>query len=858
MKRDSHCTLCPLHETAEFICLLGNGPRPSEVMIIGEAPGQREDDSGKPFVGRSGQLLMAMLDSVGLDRSNCYITNAVHCRPPDNRTPKKKEITACKKWLDYEISVVKPKYILTLGNVPLQSLLGVSGVKKYRGKPIEKNGVVILPTFHPAFALRDERQKAVIEKDIRAFKDIIDFGGIPEERELNYTIVDTWRKFEDMLEAMTGTIAFDLETSGLYPWHKDSYITSYVVAVRDHQYVVPVNHSKLVLDLSRWFQPKPIMIAQEELKEFVRPYQKSQQKMWDRLIPRLNECEVVTQNGKFDALWVWVKTGHRVRLDFDTMLAHYLIDENAPHDLEYLAALYFGAPGYDISLAEKHGIGSLDRHCKYAASDGFYTRKLKFRLLKELKQDSKVKRVFDKLMMPVANLFVEIEHHGVYINRSKMKDARTYLQGEVAAAQKEWDKYGKGVNMRSPKQIGELLFKKLKIPIVEKTKKGAASTSESVLKRIDHPAAQALLKFRGAAQQLSFFIGNTDDDGKVSGGWEEYIVNERMHPSFKLHGTVTGRPSCENPNLQQVPRDPRIRSLITAPPGWTLLDADLSQIELRIAAWLADEKNMIRMFNQGIDVHWMTCLNNLSRTGAEAELVKKTAKIITEKSLGYGDAIEALGKVGPDAAIEVDKAWKELRKKAKATNFGFLYGMWWKKFKIYARDNYGVNVTDEEAQDARKTFFETFPEFAHRDSRGNEVGWHTRQRRYAQMNGYVRSPFGRKRRLPAAMDRKDTPERAEAQRQAINSPVQSCASDLNLSAALELREKFSPEVMHIVGTVHDAILIEVRDDHVKKVAKRLLDIMKRPRLLDDFEIDIPVPVLGEVKAGPWSEGKTVE
>lgn len=1137
-------------------------------MIIGEAPGQREDDSGKPFVGRSGKLLLSLLSDINLTRADCYITNAVHCRPPDNRTPKKAEIAACKKWLQYEIACVKPKYILTLGNVPLQAILGVTGVKKHRGKPVEKDGMVILPTFHPAFALRDERQRLVIEKDLRTFRDIIDFGGIPEERDLNYTIVDTWRKFDEMLGEMVGTVSFDLETSGLYPWKKYSYITSLVVGVRDRQFVVPVNHSKLVLGKEKWYQPTGVTSV-EELRTISAVHKKHQQKMWDRFIPKLNECEIVVQNGKFDALWVLVLTGHRIHLDFDTMLAHYLINENALHDLEYLSGLYFGAPGYDITTLEKNGIGSLDRHCKYAASDGFYTRKLKYRLLEELKKDLNVKRVFDKLMMPVANMFVEIEHHGVYINEDGMDDAREYLQGEAAAAQKEWDKYGKGVNMRSPKQIADLFFKKLKIPIVEKTKKGAPSTSESVLKRIDHPAAQALLKFRGAAQQLSFFIGNTDESGKVTGGWKEFIVNGRMHPSFKLHGTVTGRPSCirkgtqiqvpggtksieglqigdwvysfdenkqltlkrvknkwyrgrkkikrlhwqgkgghhsgfldvtmdhrirtvdgyyifasnikggkkrfsrgqyryhggehilalhrqsdernylyctgypsklrearvvfesingfspehvhhkdenslndspknlvgmthsehislhqkqvmslngearrrmmkrdketvkrvqrgvsaalkqktenrftrqeivkalelgngilgakkilgcsyeavkrridewgipqfdgrknhiitrvellegsypvydievedtnnfianelcvhncENPNLQQVPRDERIRSLITAPEGWTLLDADLSQIELRIAAWLADETNMIRMFNTGIDVHWMTCLNDLARGAGEADLVKRTAialdrasvKSIKRKAkqlssqMNYGDAIEILRRAGPDAAVEVDKAWKELRKKAKAVNFGFLYGMWWKKFKIYARDNYGVAVTDSEAQDSRITFFETFPGFAKRDRNGNETGWHVRQKRYAQMNGFVRSPFGRKRRLPAAMGREDTPERAEAQRQAINSPVQSCASDLNLSAALQLRKEFSHDVLHIVGTVHDAILLEVRDDYVKKVAKRLLEIMQRPALLDVFEIDIPVPLCGEIKAGPWSRGRAI-
>jgi uracil-DNA glycosylase family 4 len=794
-------------------------------MIVGEAPGKREDDSGKPFVGRSGELLMKILATAGFKREDVYITNAVHCRPPNNETPKKKEINACKKWLDYEIAMVKPKFILVLGNTPLQSLTGKTGIKKARGKPIELDGRIILPTFHPAFALRDETQIKVIERDIKIFKDIIDFGGIPEERDLNYSIIDTWPKFRAMLKKLSGSVAVDLETNCLYPWerknkkfpdHVDAHIVSVSIAIANGQFVIPLNH-----DEAMW----PV-------------FDDGQQKMWDELIPALNDCDVIGQNLKFDAVWIWVHSGHRLRIDFDTMLAHYMLDENSLHDLEYLASFYFGAPAYDIPLTEKHGHGPLERHCKYAAADVFYARKLKFRLLKELREDLAVKKVFDKLMMPIANLFVEIEYHGIFVNRKKMKDAEVYLRGELAAAQETWDKWGKGVNMRSPQQLAEFFFNKLKIKVIDKTPKGAPSTSESVLKRIDHPAAAALLRFRGAAQQLSFFIE----------GWEPFLDGSRLHPSFKLHGTVTGRPSCEHPNLQQVPRDPRIRSLITAEPGWSLLDADLSQIELRIAAWLADERTMIRMLNEGIDVHWLTCLNDLARGGGEADLILKTAKAISNGSkIRYAEAIQILLKAGPDAAVDIDKSWKELRKKAKAVNFGYLYGMWWKKFKIYARDNYGVTVTDEEAQASRESFFETYSDFTE---------WHKSQKRYARRNGFVSSPTGRKRRLPAALHKEDTKERQEAERQAVNSPVQGFAAELNLMVALQLRSEFSDKVLRIGGTVHDAILAAVRDDYKERVAKRMLEIMTGPDLLKEFGIEIPVPILGEVKIGPWSEGKT--
>src|SRR5690606_33465551 len=196
--------------------------------------------------------------------------------------------------------------------------------------------------------------------------------------------------------------------------------------------------------------------------------------------------------------------------------------------------------------------------------------------------------------------------------------------------------------------------------------------------RIDHPCTEALLRFRAAKQQLSFFID----------GWKPFLHKQTrgwyLHPSFKLHGTVTGRLSCEHPNLQQVPRDPRIRSLISAEEGWTLIQCDLSQAELRIAAELARERNMIHAFVNGIDVHWLTGIREIARGGGQKDLVISTACQLAKKDdMAYSDAIELLIKAGHEACIEINKEWKELRKKAKAINFGYLYGMWWKKFKVY-------------------------------------------------------------------------------------------------------------------------------------------------------------------------------
>lgn len=821
--RDANCQKCKLHQGAEFVCLLGEGPKSTDVMIIGEAPGEREDSSGRPFVGKSGQLLMEILEDHDFTRKEVYITNAVSCRPPDNRTPKKNEISACRYWMFKQMAKVKPKFVLLLGNVPCQSVLDLKGIKSLRGKPIERDGIVYLPTYHPAYILRDPASREIFEADIRLFREIVDNQGIPKEEGLNIEVVDSPRQFQRMLAALKGKVAVDIETTGLYPWAPGAKINALGFGTKGAQWIFLLQHPGTGLT--------------NEMVE--KRMGRSIQKMVEDIDDVLQDCEIIGQNFKFDALWCRVHFDVEWYAHFDTMLAHYMLDENSFHSLKYLSTVYYGAIDYDIPEKEKTGHGTdLNKFVEYQAKDLYYTRKLRFTLGKQLRKDEDVAQVFWKIMMPCSHAFTRIEYRGVYVDVKRMGEVEEKLRLDLAAAEKKMKKYG-DINWNSTQQLASLLFEDLEIDVIEKTKGGAPSTSESVLKRIDHPIAEAILAHRAAGKQLSAFIE----------GWKPYIIDGRLHPTFKLHGTVTGRLSCANPNLQQVPRDPVIRSLLTAPAGWVLLDIDLSQIELRIAAELAGERNMLKAFANNIDVHWLTAMREIARGGGMAETVLTTARKISGKKLNYKDSIELLLKVGPDAAQAVNKDWKELRKKAKAINFGYLFGMWWKKFKIYARDNYGVDVTDEQAQESRKAYFELYPDLK---------DWHDKQRRYARQNGYVSSLSGRKRRLPGAQIEHDCPERGEAERQAINTPVQSFANELNLMALLQVDKEFKEDIVRPVGTVHDAILIEIREDHVERVVKRILKIMQHPALLDEFGIKLQVPVEAEASVGPWGKGIKVE
>jgi DNA polymerase-1 len=316
---------------------------------------------------------------------------------------------------------------------------------------------------------------------------------------------------------------------------------------------------------------------------------------------------------------------------------------------------------------------------------------------------------------------------------------------------------------------------------------------------IDHPAINGLLEYRKWAKYMSTYLKP----------WlAKMDENNRIHPKFKLHGTVTGRLSGED-GVHQVPRDKFIRSLIGSPPGWTFLEIDGSQIELRVASAISMEPTMLRIYACGGDIH---------RTTASA------VTGIPEEDI-----------TGPD------------RKKAKAVNFGFLYGMGWKKFKIYAWEKYGVRLTDNEAKQFRERFFNLYSELPN---------WHKRMRNLVRKCGYVVSPIGRKRRLPNIYS-VDTDMQASAEREAINSPVQGFGSDIVLGSFIDMVLNKAPAIdpnwrdtLRPVGAVHDAQYWEIRNDMLDFWAPKIKENFDdQTRLQKWFGYRLPIQMIGDIKIG---------
>ncbi len=206
--------------------------------------------------------------------------------------------------------------------------------------------------------------------------------------------------------------------------------------------------------------------------------------------------------------------------------------------------------------------------------------------------------------------------------------------------------------------------------------------------------------------------------------------------------------------------------------------------------------------------------------------------------------MQILSLLGTPVAKELSSKIKEARKKGKSVSFGLLYGMGASKFQVYARDKYDVILSETEAEAFRTRFFNLYSSL---------LDWHDRQRRKVREMGYIRSPLGRMRRLPGIYS-SNKMERAIAERQAINSPVQGFASDLTVTSALAIHQ-LPREYIRLVGTIHDAILMEVREDKVEEILPQVKHIMEHPPILEEFGVKVTVPIIAELTVGPWGAGK---
>ena len=508
----------------------------------------------------------------------------------------------------------------------------------------------------------------------------------------------------------------------------------------------------------------------------------------------------VGQNFKYD-LTIFARNGIDVQgVAFDTMLESYVLNSTGRHNMDDLAKRYLGHQ--TISFEEIAGKGKnqltfnqipLEKAAEYASEDADVTMKLQQVLWEKLSKEPTLEKLFKEMELPLLGVLSRMERRGVLID----SDALFLQSNEIANRLSELEKQayvlaGQPFNLASTKQLQEILFDKLGLPVIQKTPKGAPSTNEEVLEELafSHELPKVLVEHRGLSKLKSTYTDKLPQMVNPQTG--------RVHTSYHQAVTATGRLSSSDPNLQNIPirneEGRRIRQAFIAREGFTVVAADYSQIELRIMAHLSQDQGLINAFTQGKDIH--------RSTGAEI----------------FG--------------VSLDEVTSEQRRNAKAINFGLIYGM--SAFGLSRQ----LGIGRANAQSYMDLYFKRYP--------GVQTFMHD-IREKAKAQGYVETLFGRRLYLPD-INSSNGMRRKAAERVAINAPMQGTAADIIKRAMIQLDQKLQndPDIAMIMQ-VHDELVFEVRSEKVAFYS----DLIKTQM---ESAADLVVPLIVDVGQGTnWDE-----
>jgi len=519
----------------------------------------------------------------------------------------------------------------------------------------------------------------------------------------------------------------------------------------------------------------------QELIEQLRPFFESE------------TIEKIGQNLKYD-IKVLAKYNIQVKGKlFDTMLAHYLINPDMRHNMDVLAETYLNYS--PISIAEligKKGKNQLsmrevplEKQTEYAVEDADITLQLKEHFEKEL-GEANTQKLFDEIEIPLLRVLADMELEGINLDTTFLNSLSEDLNNDISTLEtKIYEAAGEEFNIASPKQMGIILFEKLKlVDKPKKTKTGQYATSEDILSYLakDHEIIQNILEYRGLAKLKSTYVDALPLQVEESTG--------RVHTDYMQTVAATGRLSSNNPNLQNIPirteRGRQVRkAFIPRNDDYTLLAADYSQIELRIIAALSEEENMIEAFKNGEDIHASTA-----------------SKVFN---------------------VPLSEVTREQRSNAKTVNFGIIYGV-----SAFGLSNQ-TDLSRSEAKELIETYYKNYPKLR---------AYMSEQVDFARDNGYVQTVLGRRRYLKDINSR-NAVVRGAAERNAVNAPIQGSAADIIKIAMIHIYKKFQE------GNYKSKMLLQVHDELVFDVYKPELDTIKtlvKTEMENAFKLKVPLDV----------------
>lgn len=753
---DAKCEDCPLREVGRFVP--SAGPEKAKVAMVGEAPGVQEARNGIPFSGPSGKLLDTVLAHQGIKREDLLLTNACLCRPPDNGTPPKSAIIACRPRLDAELRDRGVETAVALGNSATESLLGKSGVTKLRVGPAKQSprmeGLSVIPTVHPAACLRQGDMFPNLVTDIGKVNHATQVWTEPE-----YIVADTELQALGLLEQVDervggGPLVIDIEVD----IEKDTAF--------DH----PNKYGMLCVGIG--YAPGKALVLSEGVM--------GSEKVQDRLGQLLRGHRIIAQNGKFDLAGLYPTLG-ALELWFDTMLASYVFDERPGiHGLKFMAVEYLGAPQYDDNIKQYvgggEGYGAIPRDLlyKYNAYDIVCTYALYEMWSKRFDEaDSKGLRQVHDFLVAASNQLMFMELNGIAVDKEYIReldgqyvDSLHNIEDRIDAivgrnSVKDYDKRG-GINPRSPMQVKAYL---------KDRGVNAASTDkdtlELILKKTKDSTKEEWQEVHEFTEELLHHRREAKLYGTYVKGIAKRMYRGRVYPTFLLHGTTTGRLACRNPNLQNIPRESSIRKLfVPADPANVFVQTDYSQAELRVLSYLARDTYFRDIFNDGtIDVFDTLTPILYPNAGTKEETPKDE--------------------------------WKELRIRVKAYVYGLAYG----RSEYSIASEYGLSVA--EARSGMDRFFEVIPEI---------VAFRDRTKADVLAGHDLVTPWGRRRRYALITNENVS----DIMNEALAFLPQSTASDMCLQALTWTRKELRG-VAWIRNIVHDSIMLECKPEDVERV-----------------------------------------
>jgi len=702
-------------------------------------------------------------------------------------------------------------------------------VTSTRGTPIMVRGAKVLTTFDPGVVFRDYARLPDIQWDIQLAVRLHNTR-TTAPKVGDYKLVESFHEVIDRIDYLwerTGLpveVACDLETKGLDEFAVGAWIISC-------SFTVDAGTAQVAYFLKSEKPVQPDVFTPEEDHTY-----------WESLWVQINwllttpKVSLRGANFKFDSRWLnqcWSIncTNHK----FDTTLVGSLLDENRSNSLKLHAKLFTNLGGYEDGM-DKYDFSCLEKVpvpeiVQYNGGDTDATLQVATHFKKQLLKDRKLVNFYTKVTHPASKAFERLERNGIYVDVQYYHRLQSELEEEISRIHSGLigmmpatlrSKYAENLKVTRHALLRDFLFTpaglNLKPHLFTEAEKLPSTAMEHLLSFKDNPAAAEFIslfnEYGSATKTLSTY---------VIGFLKHLRSDGKFHPSFMLHrggygdsdddtGTVTGRTSAKDPAVQTIPKhtkwSKRLRRAFIAPPGYTILNLDYSQGELRICAVVAEEPTMIQAYLDNKDLHAITAAGLNGYSFEEFMLLP-------------------------------DELRDELRSGGKAGNFGLIYGMQHIGFREYAWNSYGVSMSEEEAFNTRNAFFDLYSRL---------LPWHTEAKKFAKVRSYVRSPLGRVRHLPL-INSPDRESRSKAERQAINSPIQATLSDMMQMAMVSIDRQYGNEDIRTFMMTHDSLSLYVPIERAVEWSPRLRDIMENLPLKKDFGWESPLKFTADSEVG---------